>query len=227
VKPALFIVATPIGNLEDITLRALRVLKESDAIFAEDTRVTKKLCNYYGIGTPIKRYDEHTHIKVSSEIRSLLEAGKSVALVTDAGTPGIADPGWRLVAELEQGRGEAYAIHPIPGASSLVAVLSISGIDGSNFSFKGFIPHKKGRETFFKNLAGEVAPVVVFESPHRLLKTLESLSGLYPNRTVQVYREITKLFESKIVGTAEEVLSHYKNHQDTAKGECILIILPE
>lgn len=227
-KGILYITATPIGNLEDITLRALRILKEVEYIYAEDTRVTKKLCMHFDIKTPIKRYDEHTHEKVVEELRKLLTEGTSIALVTDAGTPGIADPGWRLVQSLEEGRVAGdFSIVPIPGASSLITALSISGIDGSEFSFRGFIPHKKGRETFFKELAQETLPIAVFESPHRLMKTLESLSTLYPARTVQVYRELTKLFESKVSGTAKKVLEHFTQAPDTVRGECLIIILPE
>src|SRR3989344_765243 len=180
--PTLYIVATPIGNLEDITLRALRVLKEVDLILCEDTRVTKRLLEKYEIKTPTMSYHAQSKLSKVEKIFALLEEGKNLALVSDAGTPTISDPGCLLVSQIRQhfmSRSnldiEEVKIAPIPGPSAVLAALSISGFPSSEFLFLGFLPHKKGRETLFKEIAVSKRTVVFYESPHRIIKTLESL----------------------------------------------------
>ncbi|OGI61927.1 16S rRNA (cytidine(1402)-2'-O)-methyltransferase [Candidatus Nomurabacteria bacterium RIFCSPHIGHO2_01_FULL_39_9] len=218
-----YVVATPIGNLEDITLRALRILKEVDLILCEDTRVTKKLLNHYDIGTPTLSYHQHSRLTKVDHILNLLEEGKDLALVTDAGTPGISDPGGLLVAKIREKFGNI--IYAIPGASALAAAISISGVPTDKFSFLGFLPHKKGRETLFKEIANSQRTVVFYESTHRLLKTLESLNKyLKKERKVVVCKEISKIFEEVISGRAEEVLNYFKNHKDKQKGEFVIIV---
>ncbi|MDO8564391.1 MAG: 16S rRNA (cytidine(1402)-2'-O)-methyltransferase, partial [bacterium] len=170
----LYIVGTPIGNLEDITLRALRVLKEVDVILCEDTRMTARLLARYEISKPLKSYHEHSKVSRIDEIVALLEQGKDLALVTDAGTPGISDPGSLLVSKIREALPEVK-IETIPGPSALTAALSVAGVPASDFLFLGFLPHKKGRETLFKEIAASERAVVFYESPHRILKTLESL----------------------------------------------------
>lgn len=220
-KGALYVVATPIGNLKDITLRALEILKEVDLIVAEDTRVTKKLLNFYNISKPTVRYDEHSHFKAIPLIKEHLERGEKVALTTDAGTPGIIDPGARLVAELIK---ENFNIIPIPGPTALITALSVSGIQLSGFIFLGYAPHKKGREMFFKNLCKiEIRPVVFYESPHRLTKTLESLvQYLDKNQEIVVARELTKIYEEIWRGRVLDALRHFRERK--TKGELVLII---
>jgi 16S rRNA (cytidine1402-2'-O)-methyltransferase len=219
----LYIIATPIGNLEDITLRALRVLKEADVIFAEDTRVTKKLLMHYDIKKPIKRYDEHVAARMHEDVRSAIEEGHVVALVSDAGTPGISDPGARLVAFLRIHLSDA-AIVPLPGPSALITALSASGIAGDQFTFLGYPPHKKGRKTFFGNLpAIETRPLVLYESPHRVEKTLLSLAENFGSGYhIVVARELTKMYEDFFSGTiacAQEYITGEKK-----KGEFVMII---
>ncbi len=218
------IVATPIGNLEDITLRAIRVLKEAEVIFCEDTRVTKKLCMEYGIETPLRRYDAHATDARHEEILERLTKGQKVALVTDAGTPCISDPGFRIISQVRDLLPEVV-IEAIPGASALTAALSIAGLATSEFIFLGFLPHKKGRETLFKEIAATERAVVFYESPHRLEKALASLSNmLAPDRRIAVARELTKMFETVVRGTASEVSEYFKNHQDQVRGECVVIV---
>lgn len=216
----LSIVATPIGNLEDITLRALRVLKEADYILCEDTRVTGKLLKHYDIAKPLKRYDAHasqqTHLNIINDIQN----GKKVALVSDAGTPGVSDPGVLLVA---MARAVGARIDAIPGPSAVTAALSISGITGNQFVFLGYVPHKKGRETFFKSLATYDLPVVFFESTHRIMKTLESLKNSNENGTIYIARELTKMHEEMIKGSAEEVFQYFADNKVKQKGEFVVI----
>jgi len=216
----LFVVATPIGNLEDITLRALRVLQECDYILCEDTRVTKKLLKHYGIDTKLKRYDahtsEHTHENIIAELRS----GQRIALVSDAGTPGISDPGVRLV---EQTRALKIPIEAIPGPSALTAAISIAGCSGNQFTFLGFVPQKKGRETFFTNLEQYPHPVVFFESTHRIVRTLTMLAKIYPERKLMVARELTKLHEEVLSGTPDEIRSLLEDEPVKQKGEFVVL----
>ena len=173
--PKLYIVATPIGNLEDITLRALRVLKEVDMILCEDTRVTKKLLNHYDIKTPTMSYHAHSKLSRVEKIFELIRVGKDLALVSDAGTPTISDPGVLLVQQVREEFGNEVDIVAIPGPSALVSALSVGGITSAQFTFYGFLPHKKGRETIFKEIADSKRTSVFYESPHRLLKTIGEL----------------------------------------------------
>lgn len=219
----LYVVATPIGNMEDITLRALRIFKEAAYILCEDTRVTGILLKHYDITTPLKRYDAHTSEKVHEEIIADLQAGKHIALVSDAGTPGVSDPGVFLVKQLREQGG--IRIDAVPGPSAVTAAFSIAGLPGNQFSFLGFVPQKKGRQTFFTELLDYGHPVIFFESPHRILKTLESLKAtLSPETTVIVGRELTKLFEELVSGSAEAVLQYFIDHPDKVRGEFVVIV---
>lgn len=219
----LSVVATPIGNLEDITLRALRVLKEADYVLCEDTRVTGKLLNHYEIKKPLKRYDAHTSDAVHETILADLAAGKKLVLVSDAGTPGVSDPGVFLIAKLRQAGG--VRIDAIPGPSAVTAAFSIAGLSGNQFSFLGFVPQKKGRQTFFTDLELYEHPVIFFESTHRIIKTLESLASVLPaTASVTVGRELTKLFEEVVQGTPEEVLAHFVAKPETVRGEFVVIV---
>ena len=189
----LSIVATPIGNLEDITLRALRTLKECDVIYAEDTRVIAKLLARYEIQKPLARLDAVTEGKKAEEVVARLEAGERVVYVSDAGTPGISDPGARLVAQVRR-LAPGAVIEAIPGASALTTALSIAGLDSTGFAFLGFLPHKKGRQTALKKIAESELPVVLYESPHRIEKLLKELEDVSVAR-VTVARELTKIHE--------------------------------
>lgn len=220
----LSIVATPIGNLEDITLRALRTLKECDVIYAEDTRVISKLLARYEIKKPLQRLDATTEIKKADEIIARLEAGEHVAFVSDAGTPGISDPGARLVAQVREQLPNAK-IEAIPGASALTTALSIVGLDTTGFTFLGFLPHKKGRQTALKKIAASEFPVVLYESPHRILKLLKELEALKVSR-VTIARELTKIHEEVLSGTPSELLAHFAVHSSTVRGEFVVIVEP-
>ncbi len=223
--PTLSIVATPIGNLEDITLRALRLLKEVDLILCEDTRVTKKLLQKYDIKTPTLAYHAQSSAGKHEKIFALLEEGKHLALVSDAGTPAISDPGVKLVAEARKRFGDTLAIVAIPGPSAVIAALSISGFPSSSYTFYGFLPHKKGRETLFKKIAASEETSVFYESPHRLLKTLLSLKiHLAPTRKVGVARELTKIHESFLEGPASELLAFFEEHPTEVRGECVVMV---
>lgn len=220
----LYIVATPIGNLEDITLRAVRVLSEADAILCEDTRVTAKLLQKYEIQKTLISYHSHSTLSKTEKIFELLEEGKDLALVSDAGTPTISDPGVMLVAEVREHFGDAVKIIPIPGPSAFVSALSASGLPSSEFLFLGFLPHKKGRETLFKEIAATERTVVFYESPHRILKTLESLQKFAPEKKVVIARELTKIYEEFLHGTAAELLAHFELHHDTIRGEFVVMV---
>jgi len=230
----LSIVATPIGNLEDITLRALRTLKECDVIYAEDTRVIAKLLARYEIKKPLQRLDAATEIKKADEIIARLEDGEHVAFVSDAGTPGISDPGARLVARVREQvkRLNLFTkVEAIPGPSALTAALSIAGIDATEFTFLGFLPHKKGRQTALKKLATMVRkdspqggiPVVLYESPHRILKLLKELAQ-HQMLHITLARELTKIHEEIISGTPTELLAHFALHPSSVRGEFVVII---
>lgn len=223
--PTLYIVATPIGNLEDITLRALRVLKEVDLILCEDTRVTKRLLDKYEIATPTMSYHAQSKLSKVEKIFDLLKEGKNLALVSDAGTPTISDPGCLLVQQVREKFGDTVSIVPVPGPSAVLSALSVSGFPTSEFLFLGFLPHKKGRETLFKEIAIAKRTVVFYESPHRILKTLESLKKhLHPKRRILVARELTKIYEEHTIGEPEEVLTHFMNHPDRVRGEFVVIV---
>ncbi len=221
----LLVVATPIGNLEDITLRGLRVLREADVIACEDTRTTKKLLAHYQIDTPTISFHAHSGAMKVDKILELLEDGKHVALVTDAGTPAISDPGALLVAQVRE-RLPYVRIEAIPGASAVTAALSVSGISGSDFVFLGFLPHKKGRETLFREIAESERTTVLYESPHRIQKTLESLVLHCPERMVVLARELTKLHETILSGTPEELRHALTEDPHQQKGEFVVLIAP-
>ncbi len=216
----LSLVATPIGNLEDITLRAIRTLKECDYVLCEDTRVTGKLLHHYEISAKMHRYDAHTSEAAHAQILNDLGEGKHIALVSDAGTPGISDPGVILI---QRARADGVLIEAIPGASAVTAAVSLAGIAGNQFSFLGFVPHKKGRETFFKSLATYNHSTVFFESTHRILKTLGSLQKDYPESTLYIGRELTKMHEEMLVGTAETLLAIINKTPVKQKGEFVVI----
>lgn len=217
----LSIVATPIGNLEDITYRAIRTLSECDYVLCEDTRVTGKLLHHYGIDATMKRYDAHASGQTHAAIIADLQAGQHVALVSDAGTPGVSDPGVLLVA---QARAAGVLIEAIPGASSVTAALSIAGIAGNQFTFLGFVPQKKGRETFFKTLAEHVQPVICLESTHRITKALAQLAAQQPAATIYLGRELTKMHEELLVGSAAELLELLQATPVKQKGEFVMMI---
>ena len=219
----LYIIATPIGNLEEITLRAVRILNQVDLILAEDTRITKKLLERYNIRKPLLSYHQHSKLNRLDLIVEELEQGKSLALVSDAGTPGISDPGTELISYLlSRSDLDSLKIIPISGSSALTAALSISGFDASNFIFLGFPPHKKGRQKFFDELSKSKYTVVFYESPYRIIKALESLALLLPERKIMVARELTKQFETIYRGTASEILDGLKKIQ--IRGEFVIVI---
>lgn len=232
----LYIIGTPIGNLEDVTLRALRVLKEADVILCEDTRVTKRLLERYAIAhKQLATYNEQRSGITAAKVIGWLEEGKNVALVSDAGTPGISDPGAMLVQNIrthinsstsgveEEGHG-VIKIEAVPGPSALTAALSIAGVPTNEFVFLGFLPHKKGRETLFKEIAASKRAVVFYESPHRILKALESLHRHAPEKQVTICRELTKIHEEVKGGIAAELLQFFKNNPEKVKGEFVVIV---
>ena len=223
----LFIVATPIGNLEDITLRALRILKEVALVLCEDTRTTAKLLQTYGIKTPTMSYHAHSTVAKAEKIFAFLEEGKDIALVSDAGTPCISDPGVLLVAHVRARFGDAVSVVPVPGPSAVVAALSASGVPASEFLFLGFLPHKKGRETLFREIAASERAVVFYESRHRILKTLVSLDAhLEGGRKITVAKELTKIHERFLSGMPSEVLAVLKKTPGLEKGEFVVIVHP-
>ena len=223
----LYIVATPIGNLEDMTFRAVRILKEVDCILCEDTRTTKKLLDRYDIHTKTMSYHAHSTGAKESVIIKMLEEGKNLALVSDAGTPCISDPGVMLVANVYKELGTDARVVPIPGPSALISALSACGVSSASFTFLGFLPHKKGRETIFKVIASSDKAIVFYESTHRILKTLASLDQHLPGRTVVIAREITKQFEEFVRGTPLKVLEYFTSHTDKQRGEFVVIVAPE
>lgn len=217
----LYIVGTPIGNLQDVTYRAIETLKTCDVIACEDTRVTKKLLDHYGISTKTTSHHQHSQDRDDEKILQWLGEGKEIALVTDAGTPGVSDPGNRLVEKvLERG----FSIIPIPGVSAVATIISIAGIDMQKFSFLGFVPHKKGRQTFFHRVVASDIPVIYYDSVHRVVKNLELLSEKNPNIRVILGRELTKMFEEIVRGNAQEVLEYFKEHPEKVKGEFSIIV---
>ncbi len=220
----LSVVATPIGNLEDITLRALRILKEADIIACEDTRTSKKLLIHFDIHTPLTSFHAHSGEKGFAKILSFLQEGKKVALICDAGTPGISDPGLELVSIVRESLPQVK-IETIPGASALAAALAIAGLRAQTFIFYGFLPLKKGRETLFKTIAEHEQASIFYESPHRILKALTSLQKfLSPDRRVGVFRELTKMYEDAQVGTAHELLGIFTADSQKQRGEFVVIV---
>ena len=218
----LSIVATPIGNLGDLTFRALWNLKEATVIYAEDTRVISKLLTHYGLRKSVFRLDAATEGKKAKEIEDRLQAGEHVVFVADAGTPVVSDPGARLVASIRENVPDAK-IDAIPGPSALTAALSIAGIDATAFVFLGFPPHKKGRQTFVKNIAKSKIPVVLYESPHRILKLLAELEKEVPKCRVTIGRELTKLHEEVLTGTPAQLAKDLEKRK-AARGEFVVIL---
>jgi 16S rRNA (cytidine1402-2'-O)-methyltransferase len=219
-KGILYIVATPIGNMGDITLRAIETLQNVDVVLCEDTRVTKKLLDRYAIKTPSLSYHQHSKIKRIDEIVERLRGGESMALVTDTGTPGISDPGNVLVKEVVTAE---IKVVPIPGASAVGALISVAGIDMQKFVFLGFPPHKKGRQTFFKEVIEFKYPVMYYDSPHRLLKNLELLKELGYDNNIIVGRELTKMFEEVVRGNVDEIIEYF-SRKEKIKGELVVIL---
>ena len=218
----LYLVPTPIGNLEDITLRAIRVLGEVDGILAEDTRNSGQLLKHLNISKPLYSHHAHNeHMGVPGVIKMLKE-GKSLALISDAGTPGISDPGYLLVkACVDNG----IEVESLPGATAFVPALVNSGFPTDRFVYEGFLPHKKGRQTRWKALAEEERTIVLYESPHRLVKALEQIiEFIAPERPVMVGRELSKMHEQMVRGTATEVLAYFVAHPDKVRGEIVIVI---
>jgi 16S rRNA (cytidine1402-2'-O)-methyltransferase len=216
----LYLVPTPIGNLKDITLRALEVLKEMDLILAEDTRTTSHLLNHYNITKPLSPYHQHNEHKVLQHLVNQLLEGKKMAVVTDAGTPGISDPAFLLVRECIK---VGIPVECLPGATAFVPALVNSGIPTNRFCFEGFLPLKKGRQTLLKQLAEEERTMIFYESPMRLVKTLEEFITYFgENRICSVSRELTKLFEENKRGTLREVADYFK--EKPVKGEIVIVV---
>jgi len=219
-----YVVATPIGNLADITFRAVLTLKSVDLILCEDTRVAKILLDHYDIKTPRESYHARSTPGKIQAILDKVGEGKTMAMITDAGTPGISDPGSVLVAKIKERFGEKVKIIPIPGASALTTALSISGAHVSAFVFLGFLPHKKGRETLFREISDANRAYVFYESKHRVMKTLESLLLFCPDKKVFIARELTKIYEDVLVGSPKELLDYFSDNPDKIKGEFVLIV---
>ncbi len=216
----LYLVPTPIGNLKDITLRALEVLKEVDLILAEDTRTSSHLLNHYQISKPVSPYHQHNEHKVLQHLVDQLSAGKKMAVITDAGTPGISDPAFLLVRECIK---VGVKVECLPGATAFVPALVNSGIPANRFSFEGFLPLKKGRQTLLKQLAEEERTLIFYESPVRLVKTLEEFITYFgEDRVCSVSRELTKMFEENKRGTLREVADYFS--QKTVKGEIVIVV---
>jgi len=216
----LYIVPTPIGNLKDITLRALDMLREVDLILAEDTRTTSYLLNHYEITKPLSPYHQHNEHKVLQHLVGQLSQGKKMALVTDAGTPGISDPAFLLIRECIK---SGITVECLPGATAFVPALVNSGIPSNRFVFEGFLPLKKGRQTLLKKLSGEDRTMIFYESPVRLVKTLQEFIQYFgANRLCSVSRELTKMFEENKRGSLQEVCDHFK--EKNPKGEIVIIV---
>jgi len=221
----LYVVATPIGNLQDITLRALSTLKSVNRIVAEDTRVTKKLLDRHDIHVPLFPLHAHSSRAQFDKVVEMVASGENVAMVTDAGTPGVSDPGALIVRLVREKCGEKSVV-PIPGVSAVVTALSGSGIPADEFVFLGFLPHKKGRQKLLDEVVLMKRAVVMYESPHRMEKLMEELVARVPERHVVIAKELTKMFEHIAGGTALEVQERLKNGDISGKGEFVVIIAP-
>ncbi len=221
----LYIIATPIGNMEDITLRALRVLGEVDLILCEDTRVSKKLLSHYKINTQTDSFHARSSLAKTKKVIDILRSGKNVALISDSGTPTISDPGGQLVSRVYEKLENDVEIVPVPGPSALIAALSVSGIPADQFLFLGFLPHKKGREKLFKEIADSKRTAVFYESPHRIMKTLASLViHLEEERKIIIARELTKIYEEIVRGNSREVLEYFTHNTDKVRGEFVVLV---
>lgn len=223
VMSKIYIVATPIGNLEDITHRAVRILREVDVVLCEDTRVTGKLLKHYDISVRTMSYHAHSKDSKTDTIFKLLEEGKNLALVSDAGTPTISDPGSKLVSDIREQLPEV-SIESVPGASAVTAALSIAGVAAPEFIFLGFLPHKKGRETLFKEIGGQERTTIFYESPHRILKALQSLTDFAPEKKITIVRELTKIHEEVVKGDASELLDFFTQNEEKVRGEFVVIV---
>jgi len=216
----LYLIPTPLGNLKDVTLRSLEVLQQVDVILCEDTRTSSRFLNHYQIQKPLSPYHQHNEHKVVKHLVDQMKAGKQFALITDAGTPGISDPAFLLVRACIQ---EGIKVESLPGATAFVPALVNSGIPSNRFVFEGFLPLKKGRQTLFKQLVTEERTMIFYESPVRLVKTLDEMAGYFgENRTCSVSRELTKLYEENFRGTLKEVADHFR--AKTVKGEIVIIV---
>jgi 16S rRNA (cytidine1402-2'-O)-methyltransferase len=216
----LYLVPTPIGNLEDMTFRAIRILKESDLILAEDTRTSAPLLKHFGIEKKVFAHHQHNEHKAVAEILRFLKEGQQIALISDAGTPAISDPGFLLVREALK---EGIEVQCLPGATAFVPALVNSGLPNDRFCFEGFLPVKKGRQTRLKQLAEEKRTMIFYESPHRILKTLEEFIQYFgPERQAAVSRELSKIYEENARGTLEELKIHFENHP--VKGEFVVCV---
>ncbi len=216
----LYLVPTPIGNLEDMSFRAVRILKEVDLILAEDTRTSAPLLKHFGIDKKLFSHHQHNEHKSVTEVIRFLKEGKQIALISDAGTPAISDPGFLLVREALR---NDLAIECLPGATAFVPALVNSGLAADRFTFEGFLPVKKGRQTRMRELVNETRTMIFYESPHRLLKTLEEFAQYFgPERQASVSRELTKMFEETVRGTLDQVKVHFENH--ILKGEIVICV---
>lgn len=216
----LYLVPTPIGNLEDITLRAINVLKSVDVVLAEDTRTSGHLLKHLGIGKPMQSYHIHNEHQTIARLTERLLKGETMALVSDAGTPAISDPGFLLVRECIK---LGIAVECLPGPTAFVPALVNSGLPADRFTFEGFLPHKKGRQTRLKELAEETRTMIFYESPHRLLKSLGQLAEYFgDDRPASVSRELTKLYEENVRGTLREIIAYFA--EKTVKGEIVIVV---
>lgn len=220
----LYVVGTPIGNLEDLSPRAQRILSSVAVVACEDTRVTKKLLSHFSITTLCVSLHQHSSDRVIAELLDRAQQGSDVAYVTDAGTPGIADPGGQLVAAAHR---RSISVVSVPGPTAVAAALSISGLPADSFLFLGFLPHKKGRQTALKRIAETEESVVLYESPHRAEKLLRELVEHVPDRMIAIGREITKLHESLVRGRPNELIEYFESHPDELRGEFVFVIAPQ
>ena len=219
-RAVLYLVPTPIGNLSDITLRAIEVLKEVDFILAEDTRTSGNLLKHLGISKPLHSFHQHNEHKVLERVIDRLKAGETAALVSDAGTPGISDPGFLMARECSR---EGIDIICLPGPTAFIPALVCSGLPCERFIYEGFLPHKKGRQTRLKALAEENRTMVFYESPHRLLRTLTQFSEFFgEHRQASISREISKVYEETIRGSLAEIINHFSIHP--VKGEFVIVV---
>ncbi|MFY0591582.1 16S rRNA (cytidine(1402)-2'-O)-methyltransferase [Roseivirga sp.] len=218
-KTNLFLVPTPIGNLEDITIRSLNVLKAVDVILAEDTRTSGKLLKHHDIHKPLQSYHIFNEHKAAEKLVERMIAGETFALISDAGTPAISDPGFLLVREAIKAE---LIVNCLPGATAFVPALVNSGLPSDKFTFEGFLPHKKGRQTRLKKLAEEERTIILYESPHRLIKSLEQLKEFLGDRQASVSRELTKMFEETVRGSISEIITHFS--EKGIKGEFVIVV---
>lgn len=221
----LYIVATPIGNMEDITLRAIRMLQEVDFVFAEDTRTTGNLFKKYNISNKLFSYNSVNQKQKNTEIIKLLEAGKNLALVSDAGTPGVSDPGYSAVASVREYFDDRVKIITIPGPSALTAFISILGVGTHAWTFYGFLPHKNGRQKLLKEMLENKYSSVFYESTHRIKKCIEEIEKFDTGRKIAIGKELTKIYEEVLIGTPKEILTIFEKDPSKTKGEFVVMII--